>query len=220
MNKARFNLNRSTKFVFVIGISLIISACNSPLSEGAAQPDPAETVPADAAAAAELAELAPETSPTPPPSVTPLEVTAVITEVATQTPVPSQTATDEVLQVLNPSLCDVAGFDADVTIPDGTEIEANSTFTKTWRLHNDGTCTWNSDYELVFSSGDQMGGEDVHIPADTVAPGETIDISVELVAPTDLGTHIGYWMLRNASGTVFGIDGLDAFYVEINVVGD
>lgn len=216
MNKARFNASGSTKVVWVIGISLIISACNSPLSEGAAQPDLSETVPIDAAA--ESAELAAQTSPTPPPSATLLEATAVITEVAAQTPVPSQTATEEPLQVLDPSPCDVAGFDADVTIPDGTEIEANSTFTKTWRLHNDGTCTWTSDYELVFLSGEQMGGEAVHIPADTVAPGETIDISIELVAPADLGTHIGYWMLRNASGTVFGIDGLDAFYVEINVV--
>lgn len=215
MDKARSNMIGSTKVVLVIGISLIISACTSPLSEGDTQPDPSETVPADAAA-----ELAVQASPTPPPSATPLEVTAVLTEVATQTPEPAQTATDEALQVPVTSPCDVAGFEADITIPDGTEIEANSTFTKTWRLHNDGTCTWNSDYELVFSSGEQMDGEAIHIPADTVAPGETIDISIELVAPADLGTHIGYWMLRNASGIVFGIDGLDAFYVEINVVGD
>jgi Ig-like domain from next to BRCA1 gene len=215
MNKVRSNINGSTKVVLVIGISLIISACTSPPSEGDTLPDPSESVPADAAA--ELGALA---SPTPPPSATPLEVTAIPTEVATQTPEPAQTATDEVLQVPETSPCDVAGFDSDVTIPDGTEIEANSTFTKTWRLHNDGTCTWNSDYELVFFSGEQMGGEAIHIPADTVAPGETIDISIELVAPADLGTHVGFWMLRNASGTVFGIDGSDAFYVEINVVGD
>jgi hypothetical protein len=54
-----------------------------------------------------------------------------------------------------------------------------------------------------------------------VNPGQTVDISVTLTAPSVEGTYQGYWMLRNASGTYFGLGGTakSAFYVDIKVVG-
>ena len=52
----------------------------------------------------------------------------------------------------------------------------------------------------------------------TVDPGESIEVSVELVAPDDEGSYIGYWALENASGTHYGIGVYgEPFYVEINV---
>ncbi len=117
------------------------------------------------------------------------------------------------------TLCDQAQFVADVTIPDGTVLAAGTTFTKTWRLKNIGTCTWGSGYRLVFSSGAQMGGPaEVNLPY-SVAPGQMVDVSVTLTAPSTPGTHRGYWMLKNASGILFGL-GWNAdkpFWVEIVV---
>lgn len=117
------------------------------------------------------------------------------------------------------STCDLASFVADVTIPDGTEMDGGEAFTKTWELRNAGACTWNSSYLLVFYSGTIMDGPSTQqLTTGTVAPGETLDISVNLVAPGSTGTYFGYWILRNASGVNFGIGSAgDPFYVKIVV---
>jgi hypothetical protein len=210
-------MRRITSMIQAIGICLILSACNHPLSEGDDQTNSTEPQAAADTAAATLTELALQIASTPTPSATLPLIETLVSELTTSTPTVTQTV---VYQIATTSLCDVAGFVDDVTIPDGTEIEANSTFTKTWRLSNDGTCTWTSDYDVVFLSGDSMSDEDSFpITSGTVSPGETIDISVELVAPEDTGNYIGYWILRNASGSTFGIGtGQYSFYVEINVV--
>ena len=54
-----------------------------------------------------------------------------------------------------------------------------------------------------------------------VKPGETMDVTVNLVSPSKKGHYRSYWKLRNASGVLFGIGtGSDtAFWVDINVVG-
>ncbi len=117
------------------------------------------------------------------------------------------------------SVCDWAQFIADVTVPDGTSFSPGATFTKTWRLKNIGTCTWTSSYSLAYSSGDQMGGPSSAFLPSNVAPGQTVDLSLTLTAPSNTGHYIGYWKLRNASGAPFGIgsSASSAWWVEINV---
>src|SRR5512134_1553389 len=116
---------------------------------------------------------------------------------------------------------DRAQFIADVTVPDGARYDPGATFTKTWRLRNIGTCTWTTAYTMVFNSGEQMGGPaSVPMPS-SVAPGQNVDVSVNLTAPNAAGHYIGYWRFKNASGAIFGI-GLYAnksWWVEINVTG-
>jgi Ig-like domain from next to BRCA1 gene len=143
-----------------------------------------------------------------PATATPLPPTSA--PVLTNTPVPTATAV---------SYCDWVNFIKDVTIPDGTKFAPGETFTKTWRLKNRGTCTWTSDYMLVFTSGDPMGSTTaVRLPGN-VAPGQTVDVSVTLTAPAKRGDQVGYWMLRNSSGLLFGYGDRanQAFYVDINV---
>jgi len=115
--------------------------------------------------------------------------------------------------------CNRASFVADVTVPDGTLFGAGDSFVKTWRLANAGSCTWNSNYKLVFSSGSLLSApSSVNLPG-SVAPGQTVDISVSMVAPDSDGTYTGYWKLESDSGTVFGIGqyGNSPFFVEIVV---
>ena len=116
------------------------------------------------------------------------------------------------------SYCDWVAFVKDVSIPDGTQLYTGQTFTKTWRLQNRGTCTWTSDYMLVFVGGDQMGGTTAVRLLGNVAPGQIVDVSVTLAAPDQRGHYVGYWMLRNPSGAVFGFGDKaeKAFYVEIS----
>lgn len=116
--------------------------------------------------------------------------------------------------------CDWAKYVADVTVPDGTTFSGGTAFTKTWRLKNNGSCTWTTGYSLVFSSGEKMGGPDAVPLPTTVAPGQTVDISVNLTAPTVGGSYRGFWQLKNASGGLFGI-GTTAdkpFWVDIKVL--
>ncbi len=116
--------------------------------------------------------------------------------------------------------CDAAQFVADVTVPDGTFINASAAFTKTWRLKNVGTCTWTTAYSLVFVSGEKMGGPDSVAFPTSVSPGQTVDLSVNLVAPVAGGTYRGFWELKNASGGLFGIGSAfsNPFWVEIRVL--
>jgi hypothetical protein len=116
---------------------------------------------------------------------------------------------------------DWAQFIADVTVPDGTRYDPGATFTKTWRLRNIGTCTWTTGYTMFFDSGTQMGSTTSVAFPSSVAPGSTVDLSVNMTAPNSPGHYISYWKFKNASGTPFGI-GFNAnrdWWVEINVNG-
>lgn len=117
--------------------------------------------------------------------------------------------------------CDKAQFVADVTVPDGTVFAPGATFKKTWRLKNIGTCTWTTGYSLVFSNGEKMGGPTSAPFPTAVAPGQTVDLTVNLTAPTASGTFRGNWMLSNATNQVFGIGtgANNPFWVEIKVTG-
>jgi len=141
--------------------------------------------------------------------------------IPTITSLPPVTAIPTVSTVAPTTGCDRAHFVSDVTVPDGTVFAPGATFTKTWRLKNTGKCTWTTDYTLVFSTGDQMGGiSSMNIPS-SVAPNQTIDLSVNLTAPTSNGNYRGYWLLKNAAGRVFGIGvaGNKPFWLAIGVSG-
>jgi hypothetical protein len=69
-------------------------------------------------------------------------------------------------------------------------------FQKSWRVQNIGTCTWDSSYFFAFARGSApgaaMGGTPVNVRG-TVAPGETYDVAVDLVAPLLPGVYQGLW---------------------------
>ena len=112
---------------------------------------------------------------------------------------------------------DLAQFVADVTVQDNEILPPGFAFTKTWRLQNAGTCTWTTDYDLVFARGDQMGAPDaVPIPV-AVEPEQAINLSAQMVAPDFNGTYRGDWQLRNAEGDLFGIPDEVTFWVLIQV---
>lgn len=197
----------------VLGIGL--SGCNFPGTQ--ATPDMFATS-AALTVSAQLTQILDTTTEVPPTTPAPPVI-------ATTPAPPSNTPTNTVIPSMTPTVkaCDKATFIKDVSIPDGTELEPGEDFTKTWRLRNDGSCTWTSSYSLVFDSGDSMDGPaSQQLTSGTVAPGETADISVDLTAPNNPGTFKGDWKLRNNSGVVFGIgsSGNTAFFVEIEVVPD
>jgi len=116
--------------------------------------------------------------------------------------------------------CDEAAFIDDISYPDGSVVALGSAFTKIWRIKNIGTCTWNTSYDLVYVSGEKFDASNAVALPGSVSPGQTVDLSVNLTAPSKGGTYIGYWKLRNASGVLFGIGTADAnIYVDVRVAG-
>jgi hypothetical protein len=114
--------------------------------------------------------------------------------------------------------CQVVANLVGETIPDGTIIQPGETFQKTWRLKNNGTCTWNSSYKIVYWSGDLMGASREYPLPRLVAPGEEVEIPLSLTAPTSNGNFSGYWKLQSEWGTAFGVGQYDQpIYVQINV---
>lgn len=114
--------------------------------------------------------------------------------------------------------CNQVSFVADVTIPDDTQIKVNDGFTKTWQLKNVGSCTWTSGYQVVFDSGDQMGGPATQqLTNATVAPNQTINVSINLVAPGSPGTYRGNWKMREPGGSTFALS-TGAFWVQIKAI--
>jgi uncharacterized protein YkwD len=111
-----------------------------------------------------------------------------------------------------------ASFEADVTVPDNTPFAAGEAFTKVWRVRNNGTCGWVQGYTLVFVNGEEMGAP-VVIPLPYTPPGETADISVDLVAPDHNGAFVGNFEFRDAGDRAFAIDYGKYIWVSI-VVGE
>ncbi|MGD2158454.1 MAG: NBR1-Ig-like domain-containing protein [Anaerolineales bacterium] len=118
-----------------------------------------------------------------------------------------------------PALCDHAQFVKDISVADGTSFLPGTPFVKTWRLKNIGTCTWTKDYDLVFVSGSLLSADTVMALPQTVKPGESVDLSVEMRASQAAGRYRGNWMLRNEDGKLFGIGDRaeKSFWVDISV---
>ena len=101
-------------------------------------------------------------------------------------------------------VCEQLHFIDDVTIPDETVMAPGQTFRKVWRIQNSGSCTWSAGYQLVYTGGDPMGNNYVANLPKAVAPGEIVDVSVDLKAPGAYGSYQSFWKLRSPAGNIFG----------------
>ncbi len=121
-----------------------------------------------------------------------------------------------------PVSCDLAqaGRPIDVTIPDDSLFLPGKSFSKTWRLVNAGSCTWDDSYSVVWFSGDDLGVVRAQLFNTVVPPGKSVDVTVDLVAPKSPGAYQSNWKLRNNKDVLFGIgpDGTAPFWVRIEVL--
>jgi hypothetical protein len=196
----------------IILVLIVLVGCNLPNSQPTESISP-ELIFTQAAqtVAAQLTQLAPNVSPT-------------VQIIPTSTLTPNPTETPFYTSTRTPIPCLLVGYsDAtiDVTVPDNTIMSPGQAFTKTWRLQNIGTCTWNSSYLLVFDRQDGMGipsNYSQSLTIGTVAPGQEVDVSVNLIAPGSKGTYTGYWRFRDPNGVYFGIGGSASWVVKIKVI--
>lgn len=151
-----------------------------------------------------VATTAPATTETPTPDGTAVTFTPTVGTVAPTNP---------------PDCTNSASFVADITIPDNTNVAAATTFTKIWRIANNGTCVWGPDYKLTHYSEERMGAPD-SVPLGITYPGENLDISVDLTAPNSTGRHQANFVIENPAGLIMKIGDDSRLWVVINVTVD
>lgn len=205
-------------FVLIIAC-LLLTACNLPSSkttEPSADANLQLTV-----AAQTVSALITERAQLTAAAVTQLPATAVPpTAFAPTLLVPSSTPLLPMpTSTRIPPPCNQGAWVADITIPDNTAVAPGAAFTKTWRLSNTGSCTWTTGYKAVFDSGNAMGAPASVALTKDVRPGETLDISVNMIAPATGGTYQGNWKLQDNNGNKFGLGdaATEVFWVKILV---
>ncbi|MEL7626349.1 MAG: NBR1-Ig-like domain-containing protein [Anaerolineaceae bacterium] len=230
--------NKSTKnkyfplFALFVVVILVISACVPPTPTGNAVEQAMQTLQAQATQdyyATSIAQLstlqATQAVPNPtninqPPTTT---VPTVGVTVPANTAVPPTavppTATP-VPPTPTPKPCLQITFVSDLSIPDGTKLNAGSPFTKTWRLQNSGSCKWDNQFDIVFAKGNQLGANTVYDLPQEVGPGQAIDISINMIAPSVNGKYSSEWMLRSSNGVTFGTgsDSKGTFWVKMESI--
>jgi uncharacterized protein YkwD len=102
---------------------------------------------------------------------------------------------------------------ADVTIPDNTPLTKGQKFTKTWRFLNNGKCNWNG-YSIAFFAGDRMESPD-SVPVPETPAGKSVDVSVDLTAPSIDGSYTGFYILKNDKGETLPIGIEQSFWLKI-----
>lgn len=147
---------------------------------------------------------------------------------ATATPIAATATQAEVRQpsaTLKPATMgcqDAAQYLSDDGI-DGSTFAPNTPFIKTWTVKNIGSCAWDERYLVSQISGafmTQQPGYFIVQPGQTVAPGQTVNISIGMTSPPENGNYTSYWGLKNENGQLMAIQGGangDSFYVEIRV---
>lgn len=194
----------------LLGVALL-TACNSPSADvtptvdvNLIQTQVVETYAAaltQTASAAATIELFPTLTVS--ATVAPIVTLPGTLSAVTQPPVPATKS------------CYSMTFVSDVTIPDNTAVAPGQTFTKTWKVVNNGSCAWEAGFKFAFTGGDAMSGATYTLPS-AVAINASLDISVAMTAPTNkTGAVRGNWRMSTAAGQFFG----DEVYVIVVIGG-
>jgi hypothetical protein len=98
------------------------------------------------------------------------------------------------------------------------QYPADSSFSKQWLVTNSGNIPWPESCTLEYITGDQLGGPR-SMPAPSLAPGQTIDVSLTFRTPSQPGDYAGSWQMSTNEGehsTMFG----EPIWVCVNVIAN
>lgn len=189
---------RALSIIVLIGI--VLSACGGQAAQATEIPTEAPATATDVPATnTATQEAIPATG----------ETEASATPTPTPTPFVPENAADCVNQ---------ASFVSDVTIPDNSNIAAGAAFVKTWRVRNTGTCIWWAGYTLTHYSENAMSAP-ASVPLPVTNPGDSADISVDLIAPSVAGVYRGNFVIENPEGLIMQVDNDSRLWLIINVTG-
>jgi hypothetical protein len=199
------------KYYLLVWIAFIVTSCSGPKIEPTATPDAEmvmtsvmQTVMMDLT---QSIALTPSATPSPIPSET---------AIPTETPEPATpTATISFTEIVPTNTSAPLTNQAELTnqsVADNTTVSPGDVFKITWTFKNQGKATWNTNYAAKFASGELMGAEHKVYFDNTVDPGESIDITITVTAPSKSGTYESHWVLRDANDLNFF-----SFYIILKV---
>ena len=117
-------------------------------------------------------------------------------------PIPSRVKLEAAKPEPRPIPGDKSEWIGDVTVPDDTVMQPGQAFTKTWAIRNAGSVPWEGRYLTRIGVSNKTFSQNtpprVEIP-DTM-PGEEVQISVPVVAPTAAGTTQVHWKQTDENG--------------------
>jgi hypothetical protein len=220
----RNRIRRSGILLTIICLQCILAGCNLPVNQAAAGTSVSTTA-GDLETAFPSAKTASEaTTPVTKPVAANSEINTspTITHIPSSSPqtnTSSAPETTETPAVEIPCNRAVAGSPIDVSITDGTVLMPGQPFSKTWRLVNAGSCTWTQDYSVVWFSGSNLAPANRENFNSPVRPGEIVEITVDMLAPSEAGAYQSNWKIEDGNGVMFGLgpNGDSPFWVKINV---
>jgi len=189
------NIRRKQVTLAICCLMLITIACEVSLFPTEKSPDELTTAEIAMTSQAQLQTSVAQTVEALGPGLTP--------DTETDPDLEPETAPEGGVPTQTPLPCNKPKFQSE-TIPDDSKFNPGENFTKTWTVRNDGTCSWTTNYQLVFKGGDQMGGASTKAFTNTINPGESVTLSVDLKAPDSDGKYTGTWKIRAGDGEEFG----------------
>jgi hypothetical protein len=190
-----FGKKKLTGWIAVVAVAMLLAAC---APEATPTTDPAEirTQVANTVQAGLTQTAAAEPTSTPTNTPEPTSTPTVATPTLSVTSTAAATAT---------STYAVAADQAEVI-----DVSASKTYTPgqsfsvTWTVKNIGDTTWSSSYQVrCFTTAYCFGGATTSFGQE-VEPGDTITLTINLVAPSTTGDLSTLWVLTNSSGVNFG----------------
>ena len=116
------------------------------------------------------------------------------------------------------------------TAGDFNNLQPGRQFSGVWTLRNSGNRAWDGDFRVTIldrslpetadAPRDRLGAKPISTlrqlaGRERVAPGETVEIRLDLVAPTAPGVYALHWQLESGAGEAFG----GVRWLRISVVG-
>jgi hypothetical protein len=103
-------------------------------------------------------------------------------------------------------------FIEDINFPDGTIVRPGEKIEKSWRVENNGSCSWDSRYRMRLVEGDRLGAPE-ELALFPARPGTQADLRVIFIAPRESRYYRSTWQAYGPDGLAFG----DPFYIDIFV---
>jgi len=99
-----------------------------------------------------------------------------------------------------------AEFVRDKTLPDKSVVQGDVVMTKTWIVKNTGDHQWPYGAHLKYISGTvvPVNGKDAKVQIPRAAPGEEVEVTLNIVTPVDAGKSHGNFRLMDNRGKSFG----------------
>lgn len=101
---------------------------------------------------------------------------------------------------------------SDLTIPDGSLVDAGATMDKRWEVNNTGSCNWTDGYTLRLIAGVDLGSQ----PQQALylaRAGTHAVIRLVFQAPIEPGNYRSAWQAYAPSGDAFG----DPIFIDFTV---